>query len=492
MESVWYYVQDGVQTGPVSFDDLKAAAAAGKFGPGDLVWKEGTADWVAARTVPGLFPGPPPPPPMPASDGAPAPEPLPLPLDDEPARPRPLRERKPGGMDAADVVALAQEFFRRTFAANPAAIAPTSAEEKQLTRASVLDPTARKYATWRRAVLWVTVLPTSFAALFGLINVIDAEKEAKEMMSEFGMFLMYVQAFSLFALPVCAVLAALAYDRLGASARLVLLGGLIAFGVPLFVAFVPANWLLDLEKDKSQTLQELEINKRVMGLVLGVNFYVVLMPTVLSLLPSVTRACGRVKTFLPQSLVPGWVLVASVPLFVLLTMATFVLLYQFVGNALLILGVLLWIGAPLLYLTQFRLLTRPVTDSHQLNSLQRTQLGVLAMIAGSVVLLIIYLFTAEVLWVDSEGKPGLLTIVGTDKTKSIIRPWSLDLHAKWIEFLGRSLFLTVLFADLLVRMALSIWREERAFAGTEPAAAFDQTMTGLTAAVATARPEPLP
>ena len=47
-------------------------------------------------------------------------------------------------------------------------------------------------------------------------------------------------------------------------------------------------------------------------------------------------------------------------------------------------------------------------------------------------------------------------------------------------------------ADLLVRMTLSVWREERAFAGTEPAAAFDQTMTGLTAAVAPTRPEPLP
>ena len=71
----------------------------------------------------------------------------------------------------------------------------------------------------------------------------------------------------------------------------------------------------------------------------------------------------------------------------------------------------------------------------------------------------------------------------TDKDKSLIRPWSLSLHATWIEYVGRSLFLTVLFADLLVRMAVKVWREERAFAGTGPAANFDRTMSNLGTAV---------
>lgn len=476
---VWYYVRGGVQTGPVSFDELKAAAAAGKFTPNDLVWKEGTADWVAAHTVAGLFPGPPPPPP-------PAPELLSLDDDGEgqqyAVRPRRQRQPRTSGTDAADVVALVQEFFRRTVAANPGNIAPTPAEEQQFTRAGVLDPTARKFAAWRRGVLWVSVLPSTFAALFGLINVLDMEKDDKEMTSNLGMLVLYVQAFSLFALPVCAALAALVYDRLVHSARLVLLGGVISFGVMLLTAFVPADAMLDLKIDKSTTLAKVNAVKTTLGVAFGIQFYLLLMPAVLSLLPAVSRACVRVKTFLPESLVPGWGLVASIPLFVLLTLATFVLLYHIAGNTLLFLGLLLWVGAPMLYLTQFRLFTRPVTDRRQLDALTRTQLGVLGMFAGGVVLLLIYLFTAKFMG---------MTILGTDKTESLIRPWSLDLHAKWIEFLGRSLFLTVLFADLLVRMALSVWREERAFAGTEGVAAFDQTMTGLTAAVAPARPEPL-
>src|SRR5215207_76054 len=112
MESVWYYVRNGAQTGPVTFDELKSAAASGQLAPADLVWKEGTADWVTARTVPGLYNGPPPPPPV----GGRKPEPL------------PLDDRAPRGPSAwNDFLAVAQQFFRRAVAANPSTVTPTPA-----------------------------------------------------------------------------------------------------------------------------------------------------------------------------------------------------------------------------------------------------------------------------------------------------------------------------------------------------------------------------
>src|SRR5206468_2374954 len=95
----------------------------------------------------------------------------------------------------------------------------------------------------------------------------------------------------------------------------------------------------------------------------GLLLFYVRALAVFALPPAVSRACIRLKLLLPESLVPGWGLVASTPLFVLLTLSTFVLLYHIAGNALLLLGLLLWIGAPLLYLSKFNLLTRPVTES---------------------------------------------------------------------------------------------------------------------------------
>lgn len=482
MESVWYYARDGAQAGPVSFEDLKATAAAGKLGPDDLVWKEGTADWVAARTVAGLIgpaaAGPPPqpartppaPPPAAGSGATPVPaaQPAPLSIYDE-KREWPSGEK----MGAAEIFALAKEFLARATAANPAAINPNVDEEKRLTK-SGYDSTTSRFAAWRRAVLWVAVVPTAFAALFGLIGIIDMERDQKDSLSGFGIFLFYLQAFALFVLPVAATLGALAYDRLGKSARLVLVGGIISLAVPIGIAFVPAEWFLDLKIDSSQTVGSAEAARAAGGVLLGINFYLVLTPMILSLLPSVSRGCLRIKCFLPESLVPGWGLVASVPLFVLLTMATFVVVYHVAGNLLLIVGLILWVGSPLLYLTKFRMLTRPVTDNQELAQLRKTQNMVLCSIGLGILLLIIYLFTAKV---------GGMTIMGSSQSSSLVRPWSLSLHAKWIEYIGRSLFLTVLFADLLTRMSVMVWREQRAFAGSAAAVPFERTISGLGTAI---------
>ena len=57
--------------------------------------------------------------------------------------------------------------------------------------AGVTDPVARRYAAWRRGVLWVAAVPCAFAALFGLITQLAADKDTTAIYSSFGMLLMY-------------------------------------------------------------------------------------------------------------------------------------------------------------------------------------------------------------------------------------------------------------------------------------------------------------
>lgn len=52
----WYYARDGQQQGPITSAQLRQMAAAGQLQPDDLVFREGSKDWVAASTVAGLFP----------------------------------------------------------------------------------------------------------------------------------------------------------------------------------------------------------------------------------------------------------------------------------------------------------------------------------------------------------------------------------------------------------------------------------------------------
>ena len=61
MKDDWYYSWDGVKLGPISAAELKRMAGTGQLKTTDPVWKQGMAEWVAARRVRGLFPDPSPP-----------------------------------------------------------------------------------------------------------------------------------------------------------------------------------------------------------------------------------------------------------------------------------------------------------------------------------------------------------------------------------------------------------------------------------------------
>lgn len=54
--STWFYAKNGKQFGPFSLSQLQQLAKVDLLLPKDLVWEEGTPQWVAAHTVPGLIP----------------------------------------------------------------------------------------------------------------------------------------------------------------------------------------------------------------------------------------------------------------------------------------------------------------------------------------------------------------------------------------------------------------------------------------------------
>lgn len=47
----WYYSKNGTQLGPVGEGELLAKLASGEVSSGDMVWKEGMADWQPAGKV---------------------------------------------------------------------------------------------------------------------------------------------------------------------------------------------------------------------------------------------------------------------------------------------------------------------------------------------------------------------------------------------------------------------------------------------------------
>lgn len=56
MAEGWYYVKNGQQCGPFTFDQFRQMASSGLLAPNDMVLSESTQHWVSARAVASLFP----------------------------------------------------------------------------------------------------------------------------------------------------------------------------------------------------------------------------------------------------------------------------------------------------------------------------------------------------------------------------------------------------------------------------------------------------
>ena len=202
----------------------------------------------------------------------------------------------------------------------------------------------------------------------------------------------------------------------------------------------------------------------------AVDRFVTLGPVVLALFPGVLRACLRVKVLLPQSILPGWFLVAASPVYMVLFFLFFVTVNQVASNELLVVGVFAVTGAPVAYLVNGRLFTRPLAPGADYDRLVRVQWVVRLVFGIGVGLLLAWLFTGTVF-----GK----SIVGFEAETSLVRPWNLSLLEFPVHYLANSLFTMALVADLIMLMNLSLWQHTKAFMQSPEAKEYDRAMSEI-------------
>jgi hypothetical protein len=285
--------------------------------------------------------------------------------------------------------------------------------------------------------------------------------------SAFGVMLEIVRVAALFALPITAYLAAKAWDRHKQSRNILIRGWLVAFATPLILGLFPFAWRIDTSSADPSAAGQMAA---LLGFVGAVTVYITLMPAVLSLIPGILRACLRVKALLPESILPGWFLVASTPLYILLFLVVFSTVNQIAGNFLLIAAVIALLGAPILYMVNAATFTRPLHSQEDIAKIGSIQNTVGLVILAGVALLFIYAFTADIF-----GK----SLIGTSERTSLIRPWDPNLIQFPIEYFVRSLFTTVLVADLFMIMNLSVWQNTKAFAASPQAGVYDRVMSEI-------------
>jgi hypothetical protein len=455
--SEWHYTQNGQPAAaPVSMAELKQLAASGRLKPTDMVWKDGMPNWTQAGSIPELF----------AAPGAPAPRgpaPAPAPVQRAPAPGAPMdvgyASAAPGaGSALIDPITDLKRGFSGDLFESPFG----EAEKAALAPAGVTGDAGQRYQTWRRSVLWLAAAPAALGALLGAISeIVWMTGNMGIPLSALGVMAHLFRMIVLFLLPAGVVLGVLNWAKPKFSRMVVQGAWVLTWLLLLLYSLVPFGWMVGLPDiprgGRGPSAAELSMGFGVIGTILSL---LALAPYFLSIVPGVIRASIAVKTLVPESALPGWVLLGlAVPY----SMATLLAAVPLFGQFSIIMSAvaILFLGAPLIYLLAASYLLRVGAAPADRKSLVMLQFAYLGASALAVIILVVSI-------VANAGASGI--------------PWFQSFEAL-MEYLAFSLTTTVVAADCIAGLLVADWRGQQAFAKSPEAAGFEQRLTQLETAV---------
>jgi hypothetical protein len=223
-------------------------------------------------------------------------------------------------------------------------------------------------------------------------------------------------------------------------------------------------WSLWEHQDAPSTPQEM-VKDQVEGIMEAAQVMAALLPAVLSLIPGVQKACLRVKSLLPQASLPGWFVVVASPLYGLFLLVIFVAVDQVTSQPAILASLALLALASLFYAFRPSVITKPLVTEDDFRRMRGLQLTVAIITALAGGILVVYLLTTDFMGIH---------LVGTDPKKSLMSP--IDLLTTGLEIISRSMFVGVVGAELMMRLTLMSWKQDRTVAASEATAPFDGAM----------------
>ncbi len=253
-----------------------------------------------------------------------------------------------------------------------------ASEEERATLAAaptpVTAPLAQDYAVWRSSVL---IVASVLLVLVSLIQILSFETISDGMVRQqasqgfadedavranleqnFGAgnldlldMIPILHLLGSLAVVVLAVLAARAWRDPKRSSRLARRGWYFLVGTPLLLATIPWARLLDFGHFDPQQAQAVT---SMLGVTMGLTFFMMLAPKVISIFPGIIRASVTLKTMLHESPVPGYTVVLFAPVYAMFVLIVFTTINQMQGNWTLLVGLACLILSPLVYVLRAR------------------------------------------------------------------------------------------------------------------------------------------
>jgi hypothetical protein len=438
-------------------------------------------------------------------------------------------------MPAVPTSASPLTHLKRAFGWNLGKVVPSATEADALAAAGITDPAVQRYAAWRRSLLLVALVPTALAFALSLLDTIQTGFGE---LRPLGVALEIAWLLAALGLPLACLLGVFRWKRPGATASVLTAAWGATFLIPFVYALLPVNALYHVEPielpkvsisataaspptkgaetdeddegdekpttplDRTKLEKALALEELAVEFVLAGSSYLLLLPAVLALIPGTMNGCLRIKSLLPASQLPGWLLVCAAPAFLMFWLVILVLANHLARSPLLILGVILWSGASIWYTLRGRVFVQSQVgeaDAAKIGGVKRLVLVTTLVGLG---LLLAFAVTTKVLGLNligfdrsaavatkieelSEDDEVSLEDVQAALAESKSFVYALDLSS-WrfvVDFLAKLLVVTAVFADLVLRATVVAWRNDQALRADRGAAAYDASATAAVAAL---------
>jgi hypothetical protein len=413
-----------------------------------------------------------------------------------------LRRLGRGAAAGGSALLLAVQFvlrmLGRVFAIDLLRVGVTEREVEALRDSALEDPAVMQYLAWRRAMLlWACVL-TALNLGWQIVESVDMFVEMGETVAwtPWAYLVEGTRLVAVALVPTSAFLAFVWWRRPRLSGTLLMVGLALAYLVPVVQVAVPAHiWFdwgrmdhefkLEIQKTLEQEghppdamppflskpFKDLTVVYGFLDTFLALLTLVYLVPSLCAMFPGIMRGCLRVKTLMPEAITPGWFMLCVVPLyliFLLILCALFSMVYRFPELAV---AMVLLAAVPLFHLLNLKSMLQPWRGPGR-----RQALGILGWVGTffnlMAVSLILWFFASHPFsiegktWYILSWLPEQQLVFGYED----IGFWLADLF-------GRSLVITLVVADLLLRATIALWRHAGAVADPEGLRAFEQLTT---------------
>jgi hypothetical protein len=341
--------------------------------------------------------------------------------------------------------------------------------------AAGVEPRLYGMLAWRRSTL-ITAMPLLLlSVVLAFYSTID---EGTDGLTGLGKLCDFGPDVALLLIPVGALRVIASWTEMRRNARILILCWVLSIAIPLLVALVPLDALVDLDTARRQVVAQggdvRAFDAYILSLraALAVNYAMKLLPVLVTVPSGVLKGAARIKSLFPAAGLPGWFLVAVAPFYSLFTIVVFVLIEQIAGNGLLLVGVGLLAFAPWLFVIYRKVYGRPLSVVEAAKELPRASRFGGFFLFGGLALIAIYVVTAKVQGHRVIGSGDSAFLSYTDVLRAIG------------EVVSRTLVTTVVFSAIVLSMVFAEWKTARSMRPDirqehdEQMHAIDRYMTG--------------